>query len=319
MKTIQNLLLSAAVALCGGILPAGAHTDDSRTAANVPTVKLNNGVQMPRFGLGTFLQGSNEICKLSCLTALKAGYRHIDTAHAYDDERRVGQAIQESGIPRREIWITSKLWPTEYGEGRTAEAIDKMLARLGTDYIDLLYVHQPVGDFIGAWRDMERAVEAGKVRALGISNFDANDSVFDLIMSKARIKPAVLQMECHPYAQRVAMRKKAKANGIQVECWFPLGGAMSRGTLLKDPAIQKIAEAHGKSAAQVILRWHIQEGFSVIPGATNPDYIKENIHIFDFELTDDDMQTIRSLNKEQRFFKATYEQVQRFGMSPMKD
>ena len=227
--------------------------------------------------------------------------------------------MKESGIPRSEIWITSKIWPSEYGEGKTAEAIDKMLKRLDTDYIDLLYVHQPVGDFVGAWRDMERAVEAGKVRALGISNFDANDSVFNLIMSEARIKPAVLQIECHPYAQRVAMREKAKANGIQVESWFPLGGAMSQGALLKDPKIQKIAEAHGKSAAQIILRWHIQEGLSTIPGATNPDYIKENIQIFDFELTDEEMQAMRSLNKEQRFFNTTYEEVQRFGMMPMKD
>ncbi|MBP3519151.1 MAG: aldo/keto reductase [Parabacteroides sp.] len=319
MKTIWNLLLSAAVVLCGSVLPVGAQEDAGRTTANVPVVKLNNGVLMPRFGLGTFQQGSDEVCKQSCLTALRAGYRHIDTAHAYDDERGVGQAVKESGVPRSEVWITSKLWPTEYGEGKTAEAIDKMLKRLGTDYIDLLYVHQPVGDFVGAWRDMERAVEAGKVRALGISNFDANDSVFNYIMKEARIKPAVLQIECHPYAQRVAMREKAKANGIQVECWFPLGGAMSQGALLKDPTIMKIAESHGKSAAQVILRWHIQEGFSVIPGATNPDYIKENIQIFDFKLTDEEMQSMRSLNKEQRFFNATYEQVQRFGMSPMKD
>lgn len=319
MKTIRNLLLSAAVALYGSILPAGAQTDAGTGVAAVPMVKLNNGVLMPRFGLGTFLQGSDEVCRQSCLTALKAGYRHIDTAHAYDDERGVGQAVKESGVPRNEVWITSKIWPSEYGEGKTAEAIDKMLKRLDTDYIDLLYVHQPVGDFVGAWRDMERVVEAGKVHALGISNFDANDSVFNLIMKEARIKPAVLQIECHPYAQRVAMREKAKANGIQVECWFPLGGAMSRGALLKDPAILKIAEAHGKSAAQVILRWHIQEGFSVIPGATNPDYIKENIQIFDFELTDEEMQAMRSLNKEQRFFNATYEQVQQFGMSPMKD
>lgn len=305
--------------LCGGILPARAQTDAGVTEADVPVVELNNGVRMPRFGLGTFLQGSDEVCRQSCLTALKAGYRHIDTAHAYDDERGVGQAVRESGIPRSEIWITSKLWPTEYGEGRTAEAIDRMLERLGTDYIDLLYVHQPVGDFVGAWRDMERTVEAGKVRALGISNFDANDSVFNLIMREARIKPAVLQMECHPYAQRTAIREKARASGIQVECWFPLGGAMSGGELLRDPVIRKIAGAHGKTAAQVILRWHIQEGFSVIPGAVRADYIEENIRIFDFRLTEEEMQAIRSLNRERRFFNATYEQVQQFGKTPMKD
>lgn len=319
MKTIKNLLTSAPIAVCGSILPAGAQTDAGKTTADVPMVKLNNGVLMPRFGLGTFQQGSDEVCRQSCLTALQAGYRHIDTAHAYDDERGVGQAVKESCVPRSEVWITSKIWPSEYGEGKTAEAIDKMLKRLDTDYIDLLYVHQPAGDFVGAWRDMERAVEAGKVRTLGISNFDVSDSVFNLIMKEARIKPAVLQMECHPYAQRLDIREKTKANDIQVECWFPLGGAMSNGALLKDPTIMKIAEAHGKSAAQVILRWHIQEGFSVINGATNPDYIKENIQIFDFELSDEEMQTMRSLNKEQRFFNATLEQAEQFGRIPMKD
>ena len=319
MKTIKNLLTAAPVAVCGSILPAGVQTDAGKTTADVPVVKLNNGVLMPRLGLGTFQQGSDEVCRQSCLTALQAGYRHIDTAHAYDDERGVGQAVKESGVPRSEVWITSKIWPSEYGEGKTAEAINKMLKRLDTDYIDLLYVHQPAGDFVGAWRDMERAVEAGKVRTLGISNFDVSDSVFNLIMKEARIKPAVLQMECHPYAQRLDIREKTKAYSIRVECWFPLGGAMSKGALLKDPTIMKIAEAHGKSAAQVILRWHIQEGFSVIQGATNPNYIKENIQIFDFELTDEEMQTMHSLNKEQRFFNATLEQAEQFGRIPMKD
>lgn len=284
---------------------------DIRTAvANVPMLQLNNGVFMPQFGLGTFM-ASVEDCRQACLMALKNGYRHIDTAHAYMNERGVGNAIKESGIPRKEIWVTSKLWPSEYGEGKTLEAIDKMLSRLQLDYIDLLYVHQPIGDFVGAWKDMEKAVEAGKVRALGISNFDASDEVFRTIMDSTHIKPAVLQIECHPYAQRLEMREKVKPYGILVECWFPLGGAMSDGALLKDSTILKIAEIHGKSAAQIILRWHIQEGFSVIPGATNPDYIKENIEIFDFELSDKEMALIRSLNKEKRFFNATLEQVEK--------
>lgn len=285
--------------------------DIYKTAANVPMVQLNNGILMPQFGLGTFLQPSDSVCEQSCLTALKAGYRHIDTAHAYNDEAGVGRAVKNSGIPREEIWITSKLWPTEYGEGKTLSAIDEMLERMQLEYIDLLYVHQPVGDFVGAWKDMEKAVAMGKVRALGISNFDASDEVFEKIMSESTVKPAVLQIECHPYAQRLAVREKAKAHNIQVECWFPLGGAMSNGALLKDPTIMEIAKAHGKTAAQVILRWHIQEGFSVIPGASNPDYIKENIDIFDFTLTDDEMAEMRGLNKERRFFNMSFSDVER--------
>ena len=161
--------------------------DIYKTAANVPMVQLNNGILMPQFGLGTFLQPSDAVCEQSCLTALKAGYRHIDTAHAYNDEAGVGRAVKESGIPREEIWITSKLWPTEYGEGKTLKAIDEMLERMQLEYIDLLYVHQPVGDFVGAWKDMEKAVAMGKVRALGISNFDASDEVFNKIMNESTV------------------------------------------------------------------------------------------------------------------------------------
>ena len=157
------------------------------------------------------------------------------------------------------------------------------------------------------------------VRWVGISNFDANDEVFEKIMAESRVKPAVLQIECHPYAQRLAMREKVKPYGIHITCWFPLGGAMSNGALLKDPTIMQIAEAHGKTPAQVILRWHMQEGFSAIPGASNPDYIEENIAIFDFELTDGEMEQMRALDKEQRFFNATYEQVEQMGKMPMRD
>lgn len=285
--------------------------DIYKTVANVPLVQLNNGILMLQLGLGTFLQPSDSVCEQSCLTALKAGYRHIDTAHAYNDEAGVGRAVKESGIPRKDIWITSKLWPTEYGEGKTLKAIDEMLKRMQLDYIDLLYVHQPIGDFVGAWRDMEKAVAMGKVRALGISNFDASDEVFNKIMNESKVKPAVLQIECHPYAQRLAIREKVKPYGIHITCWFPLGGAMSKGALLKDPTIMNIAKAHGKTPAQVILRWHIQEGFSVIPGASNPDYIRENIKIFDFELTDEEMKQMRSLNKEKRFFNMSLKDKER--------
>lgn len=277
-----------------------------------PYVQLNNGQWMPRFGIGTYNVPGDSVAEDAVAYALKCGYRHIDTAHAYRVERGVGKAVKESGIPRSEIWITSKLWPSEFGEGKTMEAIDKMLERLQTDYIDLLYVHQPMGDYRGAWRDMEKAVKQGKVRSLGISNFDASDSLFNDIMEFAEIKPAVMQIECHPYAQRKEWQQKTRQHNIQLECWFPLGGEMSNGALFKDPIIQKIAKVHGKSPAQIIIRWHIQEGFSVIPGATRHDYIKENISVFDFYLTDEEMAQMRSLNKEKRFINMDYKQAEKF-------
>lgn len=319
MKKKISIALMVLASLTGS---AASAQDIYKTAADVPLVQLNNGLQMPQFGLGTFLQPSDAVCEQSCLTALRAGYRHIDTAHAYNDEEGVGRAVKtfmaESGTPRSEIWITSKLWPTEYGEGTTLRAIDEMLERLQLDYIDLLYVHQPVGDFVGAWRDMEKAVAMGKVRALGISNFDASDEVFERIMTASCVKPAVLQIECHPYAQRRAMREKVKPYGIHITCWFPLGGAMSNGTLFKDLVIRQIAEAHGKTPAQVILRWHMQEGFSAIPGSSNPDHIRENLAIFDFELSDEEMAQIRALDKEKRFFNMSLEEKERAYLGKMQ-
>ncbi|GAB1359336.1 aldo/keto reductase [Porphyromonadaceae bacterium] len=312
MKNVKNYLLLVVFILSGII----NFTNAQKMNLNVPMLKLNNGIKMPQLGLGTFT-ASNEACKEACLVALKNGYRHIDTAHAYRNESGVGSAVKESGINREEIWITTKLWPSEYGEGITMKAIDKMLARLQTTYIDLLYVHQPVGDFVGAWKDMEKAVEAGKVRTLGISNFDDSDEAFHAIVDKMKIKPAVLQIECHPYAQRNDVREKVKAYNIAIECWYPLGHG-DKG-LLSDPVIGKIAEAYNKSIVQIILRWHIQEGFSVIPGATNPDYIKENINIFDFQLSNEDMITMRSLNKDKRFFTMTLEQKQGFVNFKMND
>lgn len=308
MRNILILALSAFV-MAGNAQQLKA---EDMIKDGVPYVQLNNEQFMPRFGIGTFNDPGDSVACDAVTFAFKNGYRHVDTAHAYCVERGVGKAVADCGVPREEIWVTSKIWPTEYGEGKTLEAIDKMLARLGLDYLDLLYVHQPMGDWRGAWRDMEKAVEQGKVRSLGLSNFDAADSLYTAAMEFARIKPAVMQIECHPYAQRREWQQRLKNDGIQLECWFPLGGAMSNGALFKDPVIMKIAEAHGKTPAQVILRWHIQEGFSVIPGATDHDYIKENIDIFDFELTSDEMSQIRSLDKEQRFFNMDYNEAQKF-------
>ena len=279
---------------------------EEKNVDGIPYVTLNNGLQMPRFGIGTFNVPGDSVAADAVQFALKNGYRHIDTAHAYRVERGVGQAIKESGVPREEIWVTSKLWPSEYGDA------DAAIDRLGLDYIDLLYVHQPMGDWRGAWRAMERAVAAGKVKSLGLSNFDAADSLYTAAMEWAKIKPAVMQIECHPYAQRKMWADKVASDSIVLEAWFPLGGAMSNGALFKDPVLMKIADAHGKTPAQIILRWHIQEGHSTIPGATYHPYITENISIFNFELTPEEMAAIRALDKEQRFFNMDYKEAEQF-------
>jgi len=276
-------------------------------AQNQPYLMLNNGVKMPQLGLGLYMIPDGDETYSSVRTALENGYRHFDCAHAYQNERSLGRAVKDSGIKREDIWITSKLWPNEYGEGKTLKAIDRMCGRLGLDYIDLVYFHQPMGDFIGGWKEMEQALASGKVRAIGISNFDVKDGIFDSLLSSARIKPQIMQIECHPYAQRRHWQERCAAEGIQIECWFPLGGRESKGEILRDPVINRIAKAHGKSAAQVIIRWHMQEGFSVIPGTSNPDYIKENIDVTDFALSNVEMAAIRALDMEKRYFNMSYE------------
>lgn len=308
MKNLIAIAVSVSITM---LCPLQIKADDT-IVDGIPYVKLNNGQLMPRFGIGTFNDPGDSIACDAVTFAFKNGYRHVDTAHAYRVERGVGKAVAECGIPRDEIWITSKIWPSEYGEGKTLEAIDRMLDRLGIEYIDLLYLHQPMGDWRGAWRDMEKAVELGKVRSLGLSNFDAADSLYDAAIEFAKIRPAVMQIECHPYAQRLHWQERLKNDRVQLECWFPLGGAMSNGALFKDPIIVKIAEAHGKTPAQIILRWHIQEGFSAIPGATDHGYITENIDIFDFELSLEEMALMRGLDKEQRFFNMDYKQAEKF-------
>lgn len=305
----MKIISIATLSLIGCLFTSNTKAQERTDNWGVPYVKLNNGVEMPRFGLGTY-NVSNDDCKQAVATALKNGYRHFDTAQAYNNERGVGEAIKESGIPREQIWVTSKLWPTEYGEGKTLAAIDRMLERMGLEYLDLLYIHQPIGDYIGAWKDMEKAYEQGKIRALGISNCDAREEAFTTIVETMKIKPAIHQIECHPYAQRKAMRAKHEPYGIVTECWFPLGHGDKN--LLSDPTIGKIAQKHGKTIAQIIIRWHIDEGFSVIPGATNPDYIKENISIFDFKLDAEDMATMRSLDQEKRFYNMSIEQLENF-------
>lgn len=264
-------------------------------------ITLNDGNDIPQFGLGVYMVRGDEPTRKACLAALKMGYRHIDTAHAYQNERGVGAAVRESGISRKEIWITSKLWPSEYGEGRTMEGIDKMLKRLDTDYIDLLLLHQQFGDYLGAWKDMEKAVAEGKVRSIGLSNFESER--LEEVLGTAQIKPAVLQVECHPYYQQTALKKRIEDYGTKIESWYPLGHADNG--LLSEPLFARLGQKYNKSSAQIILRWHIQEGNIIFPKTTNPEHMKDNIEIFDFALADDEMEEIRKMDKGMRFFNMT--------------
>ena len=264
-------------------------------------ITLNDGNKIPQFGQGVFQISGDEKTKEACLEAFKLGYRHVDTAHAYQNERGVGQAVKESGIPREEIWITSKLWPSEYGEGKTAKAIDKMLERLQTDHIDLLLLHQQFGDYLGAWKDMEKAVAESKVKSIGLSNFESER--LEEVLAAATINPSVLQVECHPYYQQNDLKKRIAPYNTVIESWYPLGHGDA--ALIEEPVFTKLAEKYGKTNAQIILRWHIQEGIIVFPKSSNPVHIKENIDIFDFELTEEEMNEIRQLDKGFRYFTMT--------------
>ena len=267
-------------------------------------ITLNDGNKIPQFGLGVYQVPEGEATINSVKTALEMGVRHIDTAHAYQNERSVGRAVKESGIPRNEIWITTKLWPSEYGEGKTSQAIDKMLKRLDTDYIDLLLLHQQFGDYIGAYKDMQKAVKDGRVKSIGLSNFESER--LEEVLAMAEIPPSVLQVECHPYYQQNELKKRIEKYGTVIESWYPIGHGDKN--LINEPLFTKLGQKYGKTNVQIILRWHIQEGTIVFPRSTNPVHIKENFEIFDFELTEDEMNEIRKLDSGKRFFNMTLEQ-----------
>lgn len=261
-------------------------------------ITLNDGNKIPQLGLGTYLIEGNERTKEACLTALKAGYRHIDTAHGYMNEEGVGQAIKESGIDRREIWITSKLWISDYADGKAAKSIDRMLKRLDVDYIDLLLIHQQFGSYMDAWHAMEDAVKAGKVRSIGLSNFESER--LEQVLEAAEIKPSVLQVECHPYYQQNELKRRIAPYKTVLESWYPLGHGDEN--LIKEQVFTELAEKYHKTNVQIILRWHIQEGTILFPKSENPEHIRGNMDIFDFELTEDEMNRIRSLDKKERFY-----------------
>ena len=258
-------------------------------------VRLNNGLQMPAEGLGTFLLSPDE-AEESVLAALKDGYRLIDTANAYMNERGVGRGIKRSGVKREDIFLVTKLWPTEYEDGM--KAIDDTLERLGTDYIDLLILHQPVGNYLAAYATMEEAYKAGKIKAMGLSNFP--EELVEEVVDKAETAPQIVQVEAHPYFPQTELKKLLAKHGMALMAWYPLGHGDK--TLIKQPGFSDLAAKYGKTNAQIILRWHVQSGHVVIPGSKNPEHIRSNFDIFDFALTEDEMARIAKLDKNKRYY-----------------
>lgn len=265
---------------------------------------LNNGVKMPMAGIGTFLLTTDE-AENSVLSALKNGYRLVDTANAYVNEKAVGRAMKKSGVPREQIFLETKLWPSFYEQ---ADAVEKTLERLDTDYIDLLLIHQPAGNYTAGYRQMEAAYKAGKVRAIGLSNF--NKEQMEEILSICEVRPTVLQTELHPYHQEKELKAFLKENGMVAQSWYPLGHGDK--ALLEEPLFAELGKKYGKSSAQVILRWHIQDGNIVIPGSKNPTHIQANFDLFDFALTDEEMDKIAAMNKNARYYTSTPEMLKRY-------
>ena len=268
------------------------------------TIKLNNGIDCPVIGLGTFMLSPADAQK-STREALKMGYRLIDTANAYVNERAVGRGIKESGVARKEVFLSTKLWPSEY---ENPNAVDETLERLGVDYVDLVYIHQPAGNWLAGYRQLEKALKEGKARSIGISNFEGK--YIQELETKWETAPQFIQVEAHPYFTQKELRVTLDKYGIRLMSWYPLGHGDK--TLIQEPIFAELGKKYGKTPAQVILRWHIQMGFVVIPGSKNVDHIKDNLNIMDFELTDDEMAEIAKLDKGERYYHRTEEQLVQF-------
>ena len=265
---------------------------------------LNNGVKMPMAGIGTFLLSPDE-AEASVLSALQCGYRLIDTANAYVNEKAVGRAMKRSGLNREEIFLETKLWPSFYEQD---DAVDKTLARLDTDYIDLLLIHQPAGNYIAGYRQMEKAYKEGKVRAIGLSNF--NEAQIREILEICEVKPSVLQSEVHPYSQEKALKQFLAQEGMVIQAWYPLGHGDK--ALINEPLFTELAQKYGKRNAQIILRWHIQAGNIVIPGSKDPDHIRDNFDLFDFSLSDEEMAKIAAMDQKKRYYTSTPGMLDRY-------
>jgi 2,5-diketo-D-gluconate reductase A len=256
------------------------------------SVTLNNGVEMPLLGFGVFQVNDPDECVASVAAALQVGYRLLDTAAAYGNEAAVGQAIRESGVPREELFVTTKLWVQDASESAALTAFDKSLDLLGLDYLDLYLIHQPYGDYYGAWRSMERLYGQGRVRAIGVSNFYP-DRLIDLTLHN-EVVPAVNQIEVHPFFQRADYQQLMGEHGVQIEAWGPF--AEGRNGLFTNAELAAIGAAHGKSVAQVVLRWLIQRGVVAIPKSVRADRIAENFDVFDFTLSEAEMAAIANLD-----------------------
>lgn len=267
-------------------------------------IKLNNGQECPVIGIGTYLLTPAD-AENSVREALKMGYSLVDTANAYVNERACGRGIRASGVAREEVFLSTKLWPSEY---ENENAVEETLSRLGVDYVDLLYIHQPAGNWLAGYRQLERAYREGKARSIGISNFEGK--YLDQLKDEWEIVPQFIQVEAHPYFTQKELRKTLDHYGIRLMSWYPLGHGDA--SLLQEPVFREIGEKYGKSPAQVILRWHTQMGFVVIPGSKNVDHIRDNLDILDFALTDEEMSKIAALDKDERYYHRTDAQLEQF-------
>ncbi len=265
---------------------------------------LNNGIKCPVIGIGTFMLAPED-AENSVREALKMGYSLVDTANAYVNERACGRGIRTSGLSREEVFLSTKLWPSEY---ENDNAVDETLERLGVDYVDLLYIHQPAGNWLAGYRQLEKAYKAGKAKAIGISNFEGK--YIAELEKEWEIVPQFIQVEAHPYFTQSELRKTLDKYGIRLMSWYPLGHGDK--SLMNEPIFKSLGEKYGKSSAQVILRWHTQMGFAVIPGSKNVDHIRDNLNILDFTLTEDEMNEIAKLDNGVRYYHRTDEALAGF-------
>ncbi len=267
-------------------------------------VTLNNGLACPAVGIGTFMLSPAD-AENSVREALRMGYSLVDTANAYVNERAVGRGMKASGVPREKIFLSTKLWPSEYGN---PNAVDETLERLGVDYVDLLFIHQPAGDWLAGYRQLEKAYKEGRARTVGISNFEGR--YIAELEKKWEIVPQFVQAEAHPYFTQKELRKTLDKYGVRLMSWYPLGHGDS--ALINEPVFAALGKKYGKTPAQVILRWHTQMGFVVIPGSKNAEHIRDNLQILDFTLTDGEMAQIAKLDKNARYYHRTEAQLVQF-------